>query len=664
MRRHAAPATPEPVVVGFGQALGERGLDFGGWLEGRRSRRIPPLFVDGSPERIARIRLRFPAEVLRLREVAEALLRHEFDLLGSGPFVPRDPDRSAHDDGYEPIDWRLDPRSRERFPHGFPCRAWNLAEMAPRGADVKAPWEIGRLQHWVVLAQTARLTDDHRFADEIVRQALDFREANPVGIGVQWVCTMDVALRTVSMALAIELLEGFEPVADSSREILYEALWDHGAFVRTHLENFYEVTSNHYLSNLLGLLFAGAVFDDLDPGAEWWRFARGEVAREIEKQVLSDGADFESSIPYHRLVTELFFSAARLADHRGDPFDPAFRGRLVSMLEFLAGTLRPDGVMPQIGDADDGRLHVFSGHGVRPPEDPRHLFAPAAGVLDDPRWLAYADALGPFEAAWWGIETAETAEFAPSEIERLWPEAGVAVRRVGGDYLIVTNGRVGTCGFGNHKHNDQLGFEIHLRGVALVVDPGSYVYTPDPAARNRFRGTAAHSTVRVDGEEQNELRPDWLFRLFQSGELPVLALESSEGATTIRGTHTGYGRLADPVVHERSFRFEISRRRLLVRDHLSGRGRHEFEWCLQLAPGVEAVRVTARRWRLAARGEEFFCDFDRDVEAQVDPSWHSPSYGRRTPCLALSWRERVVLAGAVVRCFTLAEAEAGPHCGG
>ena len=41
------------------------------------------------------------------------------------------------------------------------------------------------------------------------------------------------------------------------------------------------------------------------------------------------------------------------------------------------------------------------------------------------------------------------------------------------DYLLVTNGIVGTAGFGNHKHNDLLGFEYHVDGVPVLVDPGS-----------------------------------------------------------------------------------------------------------------------------------------------------------------------------------------------
>ena len=86
-------------------------------------------------------------------------------------------------------------------------------------------------------------------------------------------------------------------------------------------------------------------------------------------QVLPDGADYESSVPYHRLVTELFLGAARLADHMRRAAAAAFSDRVERMVAFLAAVLRPDGLMPQIGDADDGRLHVLSEYGSWQPQD-------------------------------------------------------------------------------------------------------------------------------------------------------------------------------------------------------------------------------------------------------------------------------------------------------
>src|SRR5438045_951453 len=189
------------------------------------------------------------------------------------------------------------------------------------------------------------------------------------------------------------------------------------------------------------------------------------------------------------------------------------------MVAYLAAVTRPDGLMPQVGDADDGRLHVFEGYAETTPQDARHLLGAAGAIFDEPEWRALGGDAGAWEAVWWGAAepTKMPTPAAPPAVVRLFPHAGTAVARTGaGDYVLVTNGIVGTNGFGNHKHNDLLSFEYHRGGTPLVVDPGSYVYTSDPDARNRFRGTAYHNTVMIDGVEHNDLRPAWLYRLFQT----------------------------------------------------------------------------------------------------------------------------------------------------
>jgi hypothetical protein len=36
----------------------------------------------------------------------------------------------------------------------------------------------------------------------------------------------------------------------------------------------------------------------------------------------------------------------------------------------------------------------------------------------------------------------------------------------------------------------------------ILIDPGTFTYIADPDQRNRFRGAAAHNTVRIDGRDQ------------------------------------------------------------------------------------------------------------------------------------------------------------------
>ena len=565
------------------------------------------------------------------------MLAHEFDLLGSGPYTPHDPDRAATPAGYRPIDWYLDPVSGLRFPRGVRLSDWDLERMRPGRADIKLPWELARCQHWAVLGQAYRLTRDDRFALEIAHQLADFMEANPVGTAVNWACTMDVALRAVSWAIGLDLVHLCPALTPDFWQQAYEALFDHGAFIEGHLENTYEVTSNHFLSNVVGLFFLSAVFADLPRGRTWDRQCRAWLTQELQVQVLPDGADYESSVPYHRLVTELFLGSLRLADYTRAPLPQAFSDGVERMVAFLSAVLRPDGLMPQIGDADDGRLHILSEYGGWQPQDASHLFGPAACLFRNAGWLAQAGEAGRWESEWWGLDCAGLATDPAGDAPALrhFPQAGLTVMRRRRDYLLITNGIVGTSGFGNHKHNDLLGFEYHVEGEPVIVDPGSYVYTADPAARNLFRSTMLHSTVAVDGQEQNEVRPEWLFRMFEKANPEHLDVRELSDALEYRGRHHGYARLADPLVHERTFKMLRADRVLLIADVLEGRGTHRLHWHFHFAPGVAVAMASRDTVDVLAAGVTCRMTLPAGLTATIASSWCSPSYGVRMACSVL-----------------------------
>lgn len=575
---------------------------------------------------------RQPERAARTIAAADRVLRHEFALLGSGPFVPRDPDRPERA-GYAPIDWRLDPVRGLRFPQGFRHTAWNLDAMRPGNADVKLPWELGRCQHWLVLAQAWLLTGDPRYAREILAQRADFDEANPAGYGVQWACTMDVGLRAASWALALDLAGDYPGDAEEWRAA-YDSLYRHARFIRGNLEDRYETTSNHFLANVVGLYYAARVLGSSPEVAEWTRFCREALEREMTVQVLPDGADFESSVPYHRLVTELFLGGARVSASAGAPLPAEYHARLRDMVAFHLAVLRPDGRIPVIGDADDGRLHIATDYGSWRPQDGLHLLGAAAAVLDAPELLAHAGGVGQWEAFWWSAGLAADAPAsALPETVRLFSDAGLAVARTSCAYLVVTNGRVGTRGFGNHKHNELLSFEYHLRGAPIVVDPGSYLYTPDPDARNRFRSTASHNTVQVDEVEQNEINPAWLFRMFEKADPVHLAFEANVAQVRYEGRHTGYVRAVPGAVHERSFTLDRGTGALAIDDRIDVPSAHTLTWRFHLDPGVEAQEQGPGTLLLrhAALGVVCRLAYPPQLQARVAPAWYSPSYGVREP---------------------------------
>jgi hypothetical protein len=652
-RRGAAPAAPPDVPPRtWADELREAGLTASEWVSARQA--SGRLFVDLPDERVDRLRVRYPDLGQATIAAAERVLRHEFDLLGSGPYRPADPDRPVDASGYRPIDWYLDPVAALRFPR-VPLSAWNFEQMRPVGADIKRPWELARCQHWPLLGQAYRLTREDRFAWEIVRELRDFMDANPIGTAVNWACTMDVALRAANWALALELIRPCALPPDVWLDA-YQALFDHGAFIERHLENHYEVTSNHFLSDVVGLFYLAAVFRDLPRGALWDAQCRAWLMQEMDVQVLPDGADYESSVPYHRLVSELFLAAARVADAAGAPLSERFLNRLSTMIDFLSAVLRPDGLMPQVGDADDGRLHMLSGYGTWKPQDPSHLFGPADGLLGRHNWARGAGAWAEWEAEWWGFDCSGAAVHTPDPPPALrhFPHAGLTVMRRHDDYLLITNGIVGTGGFGNHKHNDLLSFEYHVAGAAVIVDPGSYVYTSDPDARNLFRSTRSHNTLSVDDQEQNEIRQEWLFRMFEKALPEHVSVRQDGAELEYRGRHRGYGRPGNSLVHTRTFRLRLTDGSVVIADELEGTGTHRLGWHFHFAPGVTIRMAAADVVGVAASGTQLQMMLPSGLTPAIASGWYSPSYGVRVPCMVLDLEAPELLHGRREYAFRLA----------
>jgi hypothetical protein len=421
----------------------------------------------------------------------------------------------------------------------------------------------------------------------------------------------------------------------------YSALFDHGNFIRANLENTYESTSNHYLSNVVGLHFIGAFFQDLPTGKEWIDFSARSVQKEIDVQVLPDGADFESSVPYHRLVIELFLGSYRLSQHLGQPFSAHFAKRLGEMVDYLCGVLLPNGEMPIFGDADDGRLMIATDYCDWNRKDPRHLLAPASLALANNDWRLLSPDWGKWEAIWWGFDISSFTPGGalPGDRVKLYPQAGAAISRTSnGRYFLATNSIVGTVGFGNHKHNEQLSFELHDEFVPLIVDPGSWVYTSDFEGRNLHRSTAYHNTIMIDGVEQNEFNPEWLFRMFEKAHPEHLKFEQSGDTVIYEGLHRGYEtQLEEKVLHTRRFEHDRASGALAIADMLTGTGTHKLMWSFHVHPAVTPELDAARQTLLLrADGKTWALTWDdKRLRPSLDDTWFSRSYGAREATKAL-----------------------------
>ena len=351
------------------------------------------------------------------RYLSKMYIDHKFDLLGSG-WVKNSYDSAAlglegykYDmnvaapanapEGYEPIDWQKDFKSGFRWDEKKWYKDQRIAHKL--GSDIKVPWELARFQHLPQLAIFAIADPSLKEQNlkEFKNQILDFIRNNPPRMGVNWTCTMDVGIRVANMLAAYDMfcqMDEGRILDQNFKQTFSNSVYEHALHIVNNLEYSPHLTSNHYLSDIVGLLYACAYLDGGGEMDAWLAFAVQEIICEMKKEFYEDGGNFESSTSYHRLSGELMaYSAALIVGLKSEkisslqnydaklwrkkpklllPDEQEFKifngqialpqwyaDRLYKIGRFTVDITKPNGEVPQFGDNDSGRFFKFSPNG-------------------------------------------------------------------------------------------------------------------------------------------------------------------------------------------------------------------------------------------------------------------------------------------------------------
>ncbi|MCG3203794.1 MAG: hypothetical protein KCHDKBKB_00466 [Elusimicrobia bacterium] len=566
-------------------------------------------------------------ETIRLADRASEGI---FDLLGSGPV-----DLKKYGDQM----WHVDFKSGTSWPpHVFFTGVSHLT-LIP-GADIKVPWELSRCQHFAWLAQAQWLSQNDRYARVFVDQVNSWIESNPPKYGVNWRSSMEVALRACNWLLAWDIFQDNKIIDAEFRKRFSASLWEHGNHIYRHLEWGGNVSTNHYLSNLLGLAYLGVALDQ----KKWKICAQNELARELFRQTYDDGFDYEGSTAYHRLVLEIFFYYSLLVKRNPmalEPLGAVFLERLGLMFEAMLQLTAPDGTMPLLGDNDSGHVHCLV---KREDADVSYLTALGAALLDQTP-LKVKDWEAPAEIFWLfgesGLKNMRAVKtVAAKQIRSKGPSSsGLLTIRDQNSLLVFSAAPNGTRGVGGHTHNDKLSFCLWIQGEWFLWDPGTGVYSADPDLRNRLRSTASHNTVQINDEEQNRILPASLFSLKDDAKTSVLAWDPE----CVEVSHDGYKRLQPPVIHQRRIEHRQGSFLWKVEDVLNGEGEVEARWFfhsshLDIQP-IEPFKyyLNGKHGRL-----EIQCNAI-STPGEIKQVPMSPGYGVIQRAWALAFRQRVTL---------------------
>ena len=590
-----------------------------------RSRTAPHFFAGFSTSSVAMLqRELFPLETEALLNTAQQIIdTHSWNLLGFGLRNFGDELQSRHDplSGYVwPLDYHRD-----------------IQLIRNDGSDARVLWELNRLGHLLTLARAHVVTGDERFSNECIAQLQSWAQQNPYGRGINWTCAMEVALRVMNLLAVFELIKGSVHFDAEALQLFLKLFHQHGTYICRNLEFTHISTSNHYLSDVAGLLWLGIMLPEFVDSEYFYDLGLGELLSEMDKQVLPDGADFESSTGYHRYTLELFLYSFILCKQNDIEIEGKYWAKLQLMLEYMKGYLRPDGSAPLIGDSDSGQVLPLC---RRRANEHSYVLAIGASMFPDPQFsIPKIDV--PCELLWLlgqeGVTTFRNLPVTNSPGSVAFPDAGTYVMRKDDLYLCFNTSGAGLNGRGSHGHNDALSIEVSARKRAFIIDAGTYVYTADLKQRHLFRSTAYHSTVKIDGQEQNSTLEQVPFVIGDEAHPRVLQWQTSDLSDRVVAEHSGYARLSSPVIHRRTVVFDRVKNWWSIEDEFFGDGDHDYEVRFHFAPELSITMteatVTASDGDIGMRVSLL----DMETAAVLETQASSRDYGEKIESITACW---------------------------
>lgn len=303
-------------------------------------------------------------------------------------------------------------------------------------------------------------------------------------------------------------------------------------FLENNLE--YHISGNHLLENGFALLMGGTFFQNRD----WIITAKNLLREELENQILDDGAHYERSVMYHKLLLFRLLEASYYINS-DDTFKNYLERVATKMFSWLSHMTFSNGEVAHFNDSTNGVALSNSS------------LIELAVISEVPTTLK----LPPGESGFRKIST--------KTFELIADVCGIQPVHQPG-----------------HAHADSLSFILASKGTPFITDPSISTY--DNMDDRQFeKSTAAHNTVTISNQNTADL-----WGSFRVGRRPnVKILQHSSNILSAELSFTFQN--GQEFIHQR--KWVTSKTNLKIQD--SVKSNKAAVGKLHFAPGVQISKI-------------------------------------------------------------------------
>lgn len=543
----------------------------------------------------------------KLFENADKILNHKISI-----FSLKDLDLGSE------IDWHKDYSLNKVYPKSFYSdlnfRDYNLG-------DIKFVWELNRFQHLFPLAQAYILSDDEKYASEIINQITDWIDTNPYLIGVNWASSLEQSLRLISWSWALfSLYKKDYKIIDAIKEKISTSIYQQAEFIYKNL-SLYSSANNHLIGEAIGLAVIGTLFDYGKDSINWQKKGIKLLFKELEKQIFDDGLSREQAFNYHCVVLNMFLTTFVLLEKNNINIPAKYWSKIEKMVDCIVAFSDENFNLPRFGDADDSFLLKLDNDfdNDLPVQKVARYILNTSSIIFKKQSFNYLTKKKLDETTLWIMDEDKIKEYLnypviPISRKSLYFEkSGYMLLKDKNVNAFIDIGKLGYLSIAAHGHADALSLCLNYKSIEFLTDSGTFAYHTEPKWRHYFKSTAAHNTIEVDGQNQSQIGGSFMW--LKKAETFIDEAIIGEEFDYVKAYHNGYIKQNNSVIHQRELLF-MKDKFILVIDRLTNKNssphQYSLHWHLD-ANCVTKLNSESNLFEIINQNEKIFIKTFSDI---------------------------------------------------